>query len=337
MAAVLLVEALMRSEQGPLVFTAMLEHGVLELLLSIMLSYPTANMLHNSVCATMLAALSSGDAALRQCLIGPQCALLQRLLTQVPSHAKQPVCSWTRQHAALYCQLYPLSAFLNSPKLTSQHTAFVLVGLSCQYELHDLERDGFQADSSVVGVFRPAYMGHLYRIAEAIGEMCDEDQLMEYLRVGDAAAATRKVKATKSQTNDTSELQNSNPAPVTPREAGNIDLSDGPSDAIGPVEGQKENAPEVDDRNLVEPPAVAKEQGYESLESATDAAVAPEGAAAAKLLAVVEQEQGQEPSISKAVTRESLADIERTKFDRWMAASSQEVMAGWQHLRSGGE
>ena len=64
---------------------------------------------------------------------------------------------------------------------------------------------------------------------------------------------------------------------------------------------------------------------------------APEGAAAAKLLAVVEQEQGQEPSISKAVTRESLADVERTKFDRWMAASSQEVMAGWQHLRSGGE
>ena len=258
---------------------------------------------------------------------------------------KHPVYSWTRQHATLHCQLCPLSALFSFAKLTSQHTVFVLVGLSYQYELHDLERDGFQADSSVVGVFRPAYMGHLYCIAEAIGEMCTEDQLIEYLKVGDAAAATRKIKLTKSQANDTIELQNGNPAPVTPREAGNIDLSDGPSGAIGLVEGQQENEPEVEDRNLVEPPAVMKEEDYESAESATDAAAGrAAAAAAADLPAVAEQEQGQDqqrergtPSTSKAVTRESLADVERTTFDRWMAAGSQEVMAGWQHLRSGGK
>ena len=83
----------MRSEQVPLVFTAVMEHGVIELLLTTMLSYPTANMLHNSVCSTVRAALSSGDAAMRQCLIGPQCALLQRLLTQVRTHTTQSPCS----------------------------------------------------------------------------------------------------------------------------------------------------------------------------------------------------------------------------------------------------
>ena len=83
MAAVLLLEALMRAEQPGLVHGAFLEHNVMELLLGMLLSYPTSNMLHNSVQRTLLTAIHSTDAALRQCLLGPSCGLLQRLLTQV--------------------------------------------------------------------------------------------------------------------------------------------------------------------------------------------------------------------------------------------------------------
>lgn len=309
MAAVLLVEALMRSEQGHLVFTAVLEHGVLELLLSVMLSYPTANMLHNSVCATVLAALSSGDAALRQCLIGPQCALLQHILTQ--------------------------------------------------YELHDLDRDGFQADSSVAGVFRPAYMGHLHRITESICELYDEGQLMECLEVGDVAAARRNKAGSGMEASTTDLVHEGSSMPIaaalTPREDGDVGHA---------AEGQQQNEQPQEDTSqvgLMEPPAVTKQEGDGSLESEV---AAPPAVAEQKQQ---QQGQGQEGDVvpveaqmagsetiempavppppaatsdtepaRKTVTRESVADVEREIFERWMSASSHEIMVGWRQLRAGG-
>jgi hypothetical protein len=97
----------MRAEQSAVVHAAFLEHDVMSLLLGMLLRFPTANMLHNSVQATLLAAIHSHDPALRQCLLGPSCGLLQQLLAQ--------------------------------------------------FELFDLERDGFQADSSV----RPHCRNHV--------------------------------------------------------------------------------------------------------------------------------------------------------------------------------
>lgn len=227
-------------------------------------------------------------------------------------------------------------------------------GLSDQYELHDLERDGFQADSSVVGVFRPAYMGHLHRIAEFINEMCDEEQLTECLKVGDGMATRRKAAAVEKDPRGNLHGASGIVVPVTPSEGGDAEQNDGEREGNDTVEGnspQEEAKKEaVSPMELVEPPAVSNAETDEAAESAAAVAEPPAVVAQQQEAQSADAEETQAaggqtveappvPAPSpprKIVTRESLADVQRGVFERWMCATSHEIMAGWRQLRAGG-
>jgi len=90
------------------------------------------------------------------------------------------------------------------------------------------------------------------------------------------------------------------------------------------------------DAEVAAPPAVAEQQGQEEARVPAEAQMADSATIEMPAVPPPPAATGATESARKALTRETVADVQREIFERWMSASSHEIIAGWRQLRAGG-